>query len=137
MLLEVQSCFSKIFMVRLPPLSNGARLISLFTLQKNHLVSLPFETHSFTLKKKPTDHFSPSQNPTRMAVCVWVFLFVWLLAPSLKYRLLFRVEDSQKGFLPLLPKNNNLSVCCQRVCSKCDGKWQPTLKRICGCSLEN
>ena len=26
----------------------------------------------------------------------------------------------------------------RRVCSKCGGKWQPTLKRICGCwSLEN
>ena len=40
-------------------------------------------------------------NPPRMAVCVWVFLPVWLLAPSLKSWLLFRVENSQKGFLPL------------------------------------
>ena len=49
-------------------------------------------------------------NPPRMAVCVWVFLPVWLLAPSLKSWLLFRVENSQKGFLPLLPKNPDLSV---------------------------
>ena len=49
-------------------------------------------------------------NPPRMAVCVWVFLPVWLSAPSLKSSLLFRVENSQKGFLPLLPKNPDLSV---------------------------
>ena len=61
----------------------------------------------------------------RMAMCVWVSLRVVVDSFLKISSLLFRVENSQKGFLPLLPKNNNLSVCCKRVCSQCDGKWQP------------
>ena len=69
-----------------------------------------------------------SQSPPYGCVCLGFSSRV-VVGSFLKISwLLFRVENSPKGFLPLLPKNPDLSVCCLKKISVC---WSLLLPSFC------